>query len=324
MTQKNLGSSTGSTRVILLLFLSVSMISSGSILIRLSNSPAIVVVFWRALYGSAVMALLGIANGDLGGFRSQTFRANRKWLVLIGIVLSLHFSTWFISLDLTTVAASVVLVNTSPIFTAIMSTVLIGEALRRRSWIGIIGAVTGALMLAWSDLVSQGIGALSGDFLAILGAVFLAMYFIGGRRYAKGIPITVYTSSIYLVAAVFTFFFSSTLAPFVPGIPAAPDFIVFEPYEVMIFLALAVFPTALGHSVNNYLLTIVPAYVVSSAVLGEPIGATLLAMVFLGEFPTALTMLGFVVIILGVGLVLADIALTERDEESALDDTNRS
>jgi drug/metabolite transporter (DMT)-like permease len=323
MTQEEIVQVRRNPRVILLLLLSVSMISSGSILIRLSNSPALVVVFWRTLYGAGVMALLGAINGDLGKFRSEVFRSNRKWLVLIGVVLSLHFSTWFTSLDLTTVAASVVLVNTSPIFTAIMSTILIGEALRRRSWIGVVIAVAGAFILAWSDLEVQGVGALGGDFLAIMGAVFLAIYFIGGRRYAKGIPITVYTSSIYLVAAVFTFVLTFAIGPFVPGTPSPADFMVFEPYEVMIFLALAIFPTALGHSVNNYLLTLVPAYVVSSAVLGEPVGATILAMVFLGEFPTALTMLGFVVILFGVGLVLTDIALAEQEEESALDDTNR-
>jgi drug/metabolite transporter (DMT)-like permease len=98
--------------------------------------------------------------------------------------------------------------------------------------------------------------------------------------------------------------------------------LVFEPREVIIFLALAIFPTALGHSVNNYLLTLVPAYVISSAVLGEPIGATLLAAVFLSEIPTELTLIGFGVILLGIALVLTDIASKERSKALTLDDTN--
>ncbi len=307
--------STGRSRVVLLLVLSVSMVSSASILIRYSISPPIVIVFWRTLYGALVMAALGGIRGDLKEFRSEQVRNTWPWLILIGIILSFHFSTWFTSLFETTVAASVVLVNTSPIFTAIISTIFLGESLRRKSWAGVLIAVTGAILLAWNDLTAQGVGALYGDMLALLSAFFLALYFIGGRKYARGIPITVYTTAIYLVAA------ATTLGI---GLVMGLDFLVLDLSEMAIFIALAIFPTALGHSVNNYLLTVVPAYVVSSAVLGEPIGATLLAVVFLGEIPTEQTLVGFGVILLGIALVLADIASRERKKNLALDDTNGS
>lgn len=305
-------------RVVLLLVLSVPMVSSASILIRITNpvlSPPLVTVFWRTLYGATVMAGIGFARGDHTSYRSRQLKRTWGWLVLIGIVLSLHFSTWFTSLFMTTVAASVVLVNTSPILTAILSTVVLGEALRRRSWAGVLAAVSGAVFLAWTDLETVGAGALTGDLLALLSALFLAIYFIGGRRYAVGLPITVYTSIIYLVAAATTLSFCLAL-----GL----NVLVFDPREVAIYLALAIFPTALGHSVNNYLLTLVPAYVVSSAVLGEPLGATLLALVFLGEMPTVLTLVGFAVILIGIALVLADIASRERSSELSLDDSDRS
>ncbi|MHA2140945.1 MAG: DMT family transporter [Candidatus Thorarchaeota archaeon] len=305
-----------SSRTILLLVLAVSMVSSASILIRFTNpilSPPLVIVFWRTLYGSIIMASVGAARGDLKAFRGPQIKATWFWLAAIGVVLSLHFSTWFTSLFMTTVAASVVLVNTSPIFTAIFSTLVLGESLRRKSWIGVLVAVGGAILLAWTDLLSVGFGALAGDALAFLSAFFLAIYFIGGRRYTEGLPITVYTSVVYLSAAVATLPLCLAM-----GL----NVLVFDLREVAIFLALAIFPTALGHSVNNYLLTLVPAYVVSSAVLGEPIGATLLAAVFLGEIPSELTLIGFGVILLGIALVLADIASKERSESLALDDTN--
>jgi len=261
------------------------------------------------------MASIGLAHGDYAAYRGQQMKRTWGWLVLIGIVLSLHFSTWFTSLFMTTVAASVVLVNTSPIFTAFLSTLVLGEALRRRSWIGVGVAVTGAILLAWNDLASVGAGALAGDLLSLLSALFLAIYFIGGRRFAKGLPITVYTSVIYLVAAAATL-------PLCIALDL--DVLVLEPSEILIFVALAIFPTALGHSVNNYLLTLVPAYVVSSAVLGEPIGATLLAVVFLGEIPTMLTLLGFGVILVGIALVLEDISSRVRSSSLPLDDSNGS
>jgi drug/metabolite transporter (DMT)-like permease len=307
--------SAGRGRVVLLLVLSVSMVSSASILIRFSLSPPIVIVFWRTLYGALVMATLGGIRGDLKEFKSEQVRNTWPWLVLIGIILSLHFSTWFTSLFETTVAASVVLVNTSPIFTAIISTIFLGESLRRKSWAGVLIAVAGAILLAWDDLTSQGVGALYGDMLALLSAFFLALYFIGGRKYARGIPITVYTTAIYLVAAVTTL---------IMGLMMGLDFLVLDPREIAIFIALAIFPTALGHSVNNYLLTLVPAYVVSSAVLGEPIGATLLAIAFFGasEIPRPLAFGGFSIILIGIALVLADIARQERKRNSTLDNTN--
>ncbi|MFX0107070.1 MAG: DMT family transporter, partial [Candidatus Hodarchaeota archaeon] len=305
----------GNLRVILLLILSVSMVSSASILIRFSTSDPLVIVFWRTLYGSLLMGSLALLRGDRVAFTGKQVRGTWSWLVLIGIVLCLHFATWFTSLFMTTVAASVVLVNTSPIMTALLSTTILSEHLSKQSWGGILIAIIGAGFLAWTDLQAQGAGALTGDLLALLSALFLAMYFIGGRRYTKGIPITVYTSIIYFVAAMATLALCIVLRV---------NVMVFELREVVIFLALAVFPTALGHSVNNYLLTLVPAYVVSVAVLGEPIGATILAMIFLTEFPSALTLIGFGVILLGIGLVLIDIAIKERNKRSTLNHTNRS
>ena len=226
------------------------------------------------------------------------------------MILSLHFSTWFQSLELTSIPASVVLVDSSPIFTAILSTLFLGEALRRRSWIGIFIAIIGAVFLVWVDYGFD-LGALTGDLLALAGAVFLAVYFIGGRKYARGMPITVYTSIVYLVAAITTLGLC---------IPAGYDVLVFEPSEVLIFIALAIFPTVLGHSVNNYLLTKVPAYVVSSAVLGEPVGATILAALLLGRIIEPIELIGFTVVLLGVALVLADIAAKERSQRLTLDD----
>ena len=315
MSTSVIDDSTSKLKVVLLLVLSVSMVSSASVLILASTSPSLVKVFWRTLYGSLFMAMIGAARGDLSALRTPKVRNNLHWLAGIGIILSLHFSTWFQSLEMTSIAASVVLVDSSPIFTAIFSTIFLGESIRRRSWVGILVAVSGAVFLAWVDYGGIDLGALSGDLLALSGAVFLAIYFIGGRKYAKGMPITIYTSIVYLFAAITTLFMC---------IPFGYDVLVFDPTEVLIFIGLAIFPTVLGHSVNNYLLTKVPAYVVSSAVLGEPIGATLLGALIFMVYPTPLVWVGFFIILLGVGVVLVDIIGRERAQDSTLDDTNGS
>jgi drug/metabolite transporter (DMT)-like permease len=306
--------STSKFKVILLLILSVSMVSSASILITISVSPSLVKVFWRTLYGSLFMAIIGVFRGDFKALRKPEVRRNWLWLVAIGIVLSLHFSTWFQSLELTSIPASVVLVDSSPIFTAILSTLFLGEALRKRSWIGIAIAIIGAILLVWIDYGLE-LGALTGDLLALAGAVFLALYFIGGRKYAKDMPITVYTSIVYLVAAMTTLGLC---------LPIGYNVLVFEPSEVLIFLALAIFPTVLGHSVNNYLLTKVPAYVVSTAVLGEPIGATILAALLLNQVIESSEFVGFSIILFGVAIVLADIVSKERFQTLPLNNSNRT
>ena len=311
MAESLIDPSSSKRQVIPLLILSVSMVSSASILILFSSSHPFVIVFWRTFYGAIFMTLIGVANGDFKKIKQSVTRENWYWLVAIGVTLSLHFCTWFQSLTMTTVAASVVLVDSSPIFTAILSTLFLG----RRSWIGILIALTGAVFLAWGDLGDSGLIALSGDLLALTGAIFLALYFIGGRRFAKELPITVYTAIVYFVAALAT-------APICLAFNL--DLIVFEPSELVIFIALAIFPTVLGHSVNNYLLTKVPAYVVSSAVLGEPIGAALLAAIIFSQIPGLTTLIGFIVILSGIALVLADIAVRKRRDNSTLDDTNRS
>ncbi len=302
-------------RVVLLLVLSVSMVSSASILILVSTSPPLVIVFWRTLYGAMMMATIGAVHGDLHAFQGKFIRNNWRWLIFTGVMLSLHFSAWFTSLTMTSLAASVVLTDSSPIFTAVLSTLVLKEPLRRMSWAGVIVAVTGAVALSWGDLLTTGSQALAGDLLALLSAFFLAIYFIGGRRFAKGLPVSVYTSTVYASAA------GTTL---VLCVISGTNIAVFQTREVIIFIALAIFPTVLGHSVNNYLLTIVPAYVVSSAVLGEPIGATLLGVIILNKIPSVETILGFTVILAGVALVIMDLVRGSRQKVSTLDHSNGS
>lgn len=313
MAESLIDSSSSRRQIIPLLILSVTMVSSASILILFSTSHPFVIVFWRTLYGAIFMASIGALRGDFESLKKAVTKENYYWLAAIGITLSLHFCTWFQSLTMTTVAASVVLVDSSPIFTAILSSLFLGESLRRKSWAGILIALAGAIFLAWGDFGGSGVLALSGDLLALSGAFFLALYFIGGRRFAKDMPITVYTTIIYFIAALST-------------IPICVTFnlniLVFEPTEVAIFIALAIFPTVLGHSVNNYLLTKVPAYVVSSAVLGEPIGAAILAALIFLQIPGPTTIIGFLVILLGIALVLVDIAARERSKGSTFDDSD--
>jgi drug/metabolite transporter (DMT)-like permease len=74
----------------------------------------------------------------------------------------------------------------------------------------------------------------------------------------------------------------------------------YPPAAYLWFFALAIFPQLLGHSSYNWALAYLPAAYVSITLLGEPIGSTLLAMIFLGEVPSGLKVVGGVVILAGI------------------------
>ena len=75
-------------------------------------------------------------------------------------------------------------------------------------------------------------------------------------------------------------------------------------HDLPIFLALALLPTICGHTVFNWTLRHLPASMVSTAFLGEPVGASLLAWVFLAEVPPPATVLGGAVILVGLFLTV--------------------
>jgi drug/metabolite transporter (DMT)-like permease len=74
------------------------------------------------------------------------------------------------------------------------------------------------------------------------------------------------------------------------------------PRELAIFSALAVGPMLLGHTGLNWALKYLPAYVVNLTLLGEPVGATLLAAILPGirEVPGLATLVGGALILVGI------------------------
>jgi Permeases of the drug/metabolite transporter (DMT) superfamily len=119
-----------------------------------------------------------------------------------GVLLALHFWSWNTSVALTTVAASVVLVNTQPVIVALLSMVWLREPPARRQWLGIALAMAGALIVALPDLAhpSDSRGhphALLGDLLALVGAITAAVYFVVGRRLRKSLDLWPYVGLVY-------------------------------------------------------------------------------------------------------------------------------
>lgn len=202
------------------------------------------------------------------------------------------------SLDHTSVASSVLIVTTNPLWTGIAGRVLLGERLARAQVAGIGTAVAGACLVGGSDL-ALGESGLLGDGLALLGAWMASAHYLLGRVLRRHLSLLAYVGATYSVAAAVLLLLAAAFgAPLLGLSPRA--------YACVAGLALG--PQIIGHSSFNWALRYLSATVVSVAILAEPVGATLLAAVLLAEPPTALQ-------VAGGALVLGGIFLTTRGGE---------
>lgn len=272
--------------------------SAGAIFVRWAEAPALVVAFWRCALASAV--LLPLAGRRL--VREWERLERRDWLAaaLAGFFLALHFATWIASLDYTTVASSVVLVATTPVWVALLGRWFGQPQVSRGTALGIAICLAGAVAIGAGDLALAG-EALLGDALALAGAVAIALYFLIGRRIRPRLTILSYLSTCYGAASVFLGAFVAVAGEALLSYPAAT-------YGWM--LALALVPQLIGHSCFNWALAHVSPVTVATFALGEPVFAALLAWALLAEDPpwTALA---------GGAVLLGGIALTVRSEEAA-------
>lgn len=275
------------------LALGVFAITWAAILVRWAEAPAIAIAFWR-------MALaLGILLAAAAALRVPFWRSWRgiDWATgaAAALLLALHFAFWIASLEMTTVASSVVLVSTQPVFVALLGWAILDERPRRAAWIGIGLALVGSAIVAGADLDAGG-EALLGDLLALLAAVWISIYYVLARWLRATKDLLPYVTVIYGGTAAWLL-----VGALVAGAPLAG----FSAATWAALLGLAIGPTILGHSSMNYALRYLRAYQVNVAILGEPVGAALWAALLLSEVPGAGTWVGG-------GLILAGIFLTLR------------
>jgi drug/metabolite transporter (DMT)-like permease len=277
------------------LVVAVAAISFGGPLTRLSGADPLAVAAWRLGLSLVAVAAFLVASG---GWREWRRLGRREFGLAVGAgaLLAVHFWSWIASLGLTTVAASVVLVNTQPVIVALLSALWLHEAPVGRQWVGIAVAVAGAVVVAvphFAEPAADSSSALLGDVLALVGAVAAALYFLVGRRLRATLGLWPYVGIVY--GACFGVLVLLALAT---GARLTPQ----PPRELGIFAGLALGPMLVGHTGCNWALKYLPAYVVNVALLGEAIGATLLAAALPGirEVPPAATLAGGALIIAGI------------------------
>jgi drug/metabolite transporter (DMT)-like permease len=290
----------------LALLLAILAVSTASIFIRFAqrDAPSLVIAALRLAFASLVLAPFAWAR-----HRDELLALTRAELLLgllSGLFLSIHFATWISSLEYTTVAGSVVLVSTGPLWVALFSPLFLREPLTRPVLTGMAVALLGGVVIglaascSWTDgLVCDSLAqslhgrAMVGNLLALAGALTVAGYLMIGRRLRAAVSLVPYIFVVYTTAAV-----CLLAIMFAAGESPAG----YRPITYGWILLLALVPQLIGHSTYNWALAHLPASYVAITTLGEPIGSAVLALFILQEVPSGATLLGGALILLGIYL----------------------
>ncbi|MEF8799984.1 MAG: DMT family transporter [Halolamina sp.] len=288
------------------LAVAVIAVSTSAILVRWSTAPSVVKAFYRVLFTTALLLPWALTR-----YRSEfrTIRGRDLFVAgLTGVALALHFVSWFESLRHTSVAASVTLVQSQPLFVAIGAWALLDERLTRQMVVGILVALAGAAAMSLGDPVLGALGLVDaeaglqgtssyGNLLALGGAVMYAAYVLAGRSLRQRVSLVPYVVVVYVAC---------TAVLLVIAVGQGAPLVDYRRREWLLFLGMAVGPGIFGHTVINWALAHVESGVVSVSLLGEPVGSTLLAMLLLpGEIPTPTTVVGGAVVLFGIYLTAA-------------------
>ncbi|MDZ7800242.1 MAG: DMT family transporter [Trueperaceae bacterium] len=276
--------------VALVLATAVVAISFAAIFARLAEAPGVVVAFWRMTFATLLLAPLA----RRGLRRTPPTATTLRPAALAGLLLGIHFATWLSSLAYTTVAASVTLVTTAPIWVALIEWVQ-GRRPHRGVLIGLATAVAGGVVIGLGDL-RGGAAPLLGDALALVGAISVAGYYLLGRHAQRaGLSTGAYAGVAYGVAAL-------VLVP-VPYLFDAA-YLAWPAATWVWIVLMAVAPQLVGHTGLNWANRHVDPTLVATATLLEPVGAGVLAWLVFAEAPGPGVVAGAPVVLLGLALVI--------------------
>lgn len=282
----------------------VAIVSTASILVRLAQTqgvPSLAIAAWRmALAALVLMPLLLLrSRTELGALSRRDY-----WLAAAaGAFLAAHFASWIVSLEYTSVASSVALVTTNPIWIALFSLLVLRQRMPLLRALAVALSLAGSGIVLWADSGAAVLGApnpLLGNTLALVGSLAMCGYLLLGRRLRAHISVLTYIGVVYAVAALCLMALALASGTQMGGYPY---------FAWILLAAMALGPQLLGHGAFNYALKHVSATMIALAVLGEPIGSTILAWLLFGEAVGPLKLAG-------MSLLLGGIFLAARSESA--------
>lgn len=277
------------------LAIGVISVSTSAIFVKYSTAPSGVIAFYR-LFFSVILMLPVFLLKYVSELRLIT---KRDWIfsIVAGVFLAFHFILWFESLNYTSVASSTVLVTLQPLFAFVGTFVFFKEKLSFKEIISGIIAVIGSVVISWGDFRISG-NALFGDILALIACALITAYLLFGQTVRKRVSLITYTFVVYSISTI-------TLLLYV--LAAHEPLIGFESDNWLYFFLLALIPNLLGHTFINWSIKWLSTSTISVAILFEPIGATILAVILLSEEVLWTQMVGGLIVLIGIMIFLVDV-----------------
>ena len=270
------------------LFLGVIAVSTGAIFARMADAPPLVIAAYRLAIVMTVLLPLALIKGKDEIFSLSL--SHYKLAIFSGFFLALHFAAWITSLNYTSVANSVVLVNTNPLWVAILTPFVAKERISKGLWISISICIIGCFIIGAGDVMT-GSSAFLGDFLAILGSICAAFYLLLGRTLRKHVSLLSYITLCYGSAAVFLW---------IAVLSFSLKFTGFSPMTWSAFAGMAFVAQLIGHTCYNWALKWFSAGLIAVSLLGEPIGSSVLAFFLFDELPGKMDLFGSALILAGI------------------------
>ncbi len=280
----------------IIILIGVIDVSFAAIFIRLLQdnfgTPFLIIAFYRLVFTIVILAPIFVY---LKGWQCLREVGNNTLVKIIGagVMLSLHFALWILSLEETSIASSIIIVNTGALFGVVFAYLFLKERLNRYRILGIIIAFVGVCVIATADWTYN--TAILGDLLALFSAITFGFYLIAGRHVRQ---------QLALIPYVFLLYSTCALSLFVMCLAWQYPLFPYSGGEIMLFMALAIVPTIFGHTLYNWALKYVDTAIVGVALFGEPIGSILLGFLILGEVPHLIVIVGGVLVLIGVYITL--------------------
>ena len=269
--------------------------SLSAILVKLSTADAGVTAFYRMFFTVVIMLPL-----FLWKYTSELKELTKKdWLfsTIAGVFLAFHFILWFESLNYTSIASSTVLVTLQPLFAFIGTYLFFKEKISIKTIVAALTAIAGSFIISWGDFKVGGT-ALLGDMLALLACLLVTVYLLFGQDVRKRLSLITYTMVLYSISTITLFFYV-----LFKGESFAPN----SSNDWIVFILLAIIPNLLGHTLFNWSLKWVSVNVISIAILFEPVGAAILALIIFEEYLSAWQIIGGLIVIVGITLFVVDL-----------------
>lgn len=264
------------------------------ILVRTApGTSPLVLVTYRTVFAVLLLLPYWLWNRDATARPGK--QTERLWIALGGGCLGLHFTCWIASLYYTSVASASVLVTFHPIIMILVERLWLKRRFARTTWIGVILAFSGSVLLGISDSrIEQSFAdPLFGNVLAMTAALIFVVYLLIGQKIRRSRAWIDYVFPVYGYAA---------LACILLALSLGHDLVEVSTAGVLAGAGLALGPQILGHGSMNFAVKFVSPTLLSTLVLSEPLLASVLALLIFGELPPVTSLVAMIVILTGVAL----------------------